>query len=208
MQDEAIALYRRFLDGDEKGLEELLSLFEHGLLRFIYSYVHDDALAQDILQEVFIQLYFKRSFKEQSGASFKTYLYKIARNKSLNAVKKRKRKKEISLEFLSEKHAPAVELESDQSASETAFSALLMRELSPQETLEKKERDLLLHNALKTLKGEYKEVLILRYFEDLSPETIAKITKRKPKQVYNLLSRGKVALKEILTSGEFKNEKL
>lgn len=207
MQDEAIALYRRFIDGDEKGLEELLSLYQRGLLRFIYSYVHDEALAQDVLQEVFIQLYFKRSFKEQSGASLKTYIYKIARNKSLNAMKKRKRKKEISLEYLAEKHAPAPESDQD-SANETAFSALLLKELSPQESLEKKLRDDALHRALAQLKSEYRETLVLRYFEGVSPETIAKITKRKPKQVYNLLARGRAALKEILQSGEFKNEEL
>ncbi len=208
MQDQAIALYRRFLNGDEKGLEELLSLYEHGLLRFIYSYVKDEALAQDVLQEVFIQLYFKRTFKERDGASLKTYIYKIARNKSLNAVKKRKRKKEISLEFLTEKHAPAPESDGGDSVSETAFSAFLLKAPSPQESLEKKQRDLAVHNALQRLKSDYKEVLILRYFDGLSPETIAKITKRKPKQVYNLLARGRVALKEILGSGEFKDEEL
>ena len=104
MQDDGIALYRRFLSGDERALEELIALYQRGLLRFIFGYVHDEALAEDILQEVFITLYFKRNFKEQSDASFKTYLYKIARNKSLNEIKKRKRKREISLEFLHEKN--------------------------------------------------------------------------------------------------------
>ena len=87
MQDDGIVLYHRFLDGDERGLEELIALYQRGLLRFIYGYVHDEGLAQDILQEVFIQLYFKRSFKERKNASLKTYIYKIARNKSLNAIK-------------------------------------------------------------------------------------------------------------------------
>ena len=100
MQEDGFTLYRRFLDGDEKGLEALISLYQRGLLRFIYGYVYDLALAEDIMQETFISLYFHRSFKPQENASFKTYLYKIARNKSLNALKKRKRKKELSLESL------------------------------------------------------------------------------------------------------------
>lgn len=87
MQDDGIELYRRFLDGDERGLEELIALYRHGLFRFIYGYVHDEALAEDLMQEVFIQLYFHRSFKERDDAGFKTYLYKIARNKSLNEIK-------------------------------------------------------------------------------------------------------------------------
>ena len=55
-----------------------------------------------------------------------------------------------------------------------------------------------MQRALLRLKAEYREVIILRYFDDLSPERIAQITKRKTKQVYNLLARGKTALKEEL----------
>ena len=92
MQDDGIALYRRFLSGDEGGLEQLISLYQRGLLRFIYGYVHDVFLAEDILTDVFFTLYYKRPFKETDNATFKTYLYKIARNKALNAVKKRNRR--------------------------------------------------------------------------------------------------------------------
>jgi RNA polymerase sigma-70 factor (ECF subfamily) len=208
MQDDGIVLYHRFLDGDERGLEELIALYQRGLLRFIYGYVHDEGLAQDILQEVFIQLYFKRSFKEQKNASLKTYIYKIARNKSLNAIKKRKRKKEISLDLLTKKHAPAVENENGETANGDTFSSYLLRELSPEESLEKKQRELALHTAMCRLNSDYREVLELRYFEGLPPEKIAKITKKKPKQIYNLLARGRVALKEILISGEFDDENL
>ena len=102
MQDNGIELYRRFLDGDTGGLEELISLYKCGLLRFIYGYVKDTGLAEDILTDVFMALYYKRSFREQDGATLKTYLYTIARNKSLNLLKKQKRRKEVSLETLNE----------------------------------------------------------------------------------------------------------
>ena len=199
MQDRGILLYRRFLDGDEGGLEQLIALYQRGLLRFIYSYVHDSALAEDIMQEVFIQLYFKRSFQPRDDASFKTYLYKIARNKSLNELKKRKRKKEISLEKLQEKNKEPTK------ANKTLTPSVLSP-LSPEffygenleETLEKEQRAHVLQSALDEINEEYRETLILRYFDGLPIETIAKITNKKVKQVYNLLSRGKVALKETL----------
>ena len=91
MQDNGIVFYRRFLSGDERGLEQLIALYQRGLLRFLYGYVHDIGLAEDILTDVFMTLYYKRSFKEQDDASLKTYIYKIARNKALNAIKKRNR---------------------------------------------------------------------------------------------------------------------
>ena len=93
-----------------------------------------------------------------------------------------KRKKEVSLENISRE-----------------TSAFFVGE-SLEEKTERKQRAIVLHKAIDGLKQEYKEVLLLRYFDGLSPERIAVITRRKIKQVYNLLSRGKVALKERLIS--------
>lgn len=195
MQDDGILLYRRFLDGDQGGLEELISLYQHALLRFIYGYVHDTGVAEDIFQEVFVEIYCRRSFKERDGVAFKTYLYTIARNKCLNAIKKRNRKRELSLDALMEKNA---------TLGESAFEepSSIGYGQRPDDTLEQSERDKALRLAISQLKQEYREVLILRYFEDLPPERIAQVTKRKIKQVYNLLARGKSALKdELLAQG-------
>lgn len=204
MQDDGIELYRRFLDGDERGLEELIALYRHGLFRFIYGYVHDEALAEDLMQEVFIQLYFHRSFKERDDAGFKTYLYKIARNKSLNEIKKRKRKREVSLDALTEKNVSPVTSDlfgGDTAASFSEDEQARFQSAAADEALESKQRAQTVHTAINRLKEEYREVLLLRYFDDLPPEKIAKITKRKVKQVYNLLARGKIALKEELLAG-------
>ncbi len=185
MQEDGLALYRRFLEGDERGLEELISLYQRSLLRFIYGYTRDLALAEDVLQETFIALYFHRNFQPRDGATFKTYLYKIARNKSLNAIKRRKRKKEVSLQsFISPLD--------DERKLQNFLS------VSPHAVLEEKERAQALQSALNKLPTEYRETLTLRYLEGLSPQEIAKITKRKVKQVYNLLARGKTALKRVM----------
>ena len=202
MQDDGVLLYRRFLNGDEGGLEELITLYQRGLFRFIYGYVRDEGLAEDIMQDVFVELYYKRNFQEKENASLKTYLYTVARNKSLNVIKKRKRKKEVSLDALMEKgETPA---SSDDALSLDAQEALYA--LSTDEQIESAENAKALHTAIGNVKEEYREVLLLRYFENLSPERIAQITKRKPKQVYNLLARGRAALKEELKKGGVDNE--
>ncbi len=189
MQDNGILLYRRFQNGDERALEDLIALYQRGLLRFICGYVHDIAVAEDILTDVFLTLYYKRSFKEKHGATFKTYLYKIARNKSLNYIKQQARRKELSLESLTEKGEGVFEEELD------------LYSPTPEGVLESNEQATIVRNALLSLKQEYREVLTLRYFEDLSPEMIATVTKKKTKQVYNLLARGKIAIKEALLAG-------
>lgn len=193
MQDNGIIFYRRFLNGDEGGLEDLIALYQRGLLRFIYGYVHDVALAEDILTDVFLTLYYKRSFKDRDGTGLKTYLYKIARNKALNAIRKRNRRKEISLDALAE--------QGTNGEAETEAQAFLYGEaLSPDKALERGERAKALYAALNKLHADYRQALILRYYDNAEPETIAKIMKKNTKQVYNLLARAKAALKEELQS--------
>ena len=191
MQEDGIVYYRRFLDGDEKGLEALISLYRHGLLRFIYAYVQDEALAEDVLVDVFLTVYYKRSFQERENATLKTYLYKIARNKALNLLKKQNRRREISLETLL--------FQSQIGEAEKRTLPFLKSDMpTPDELLEQKERTQKLYKALAKLRKEYKEVLLLRYIDGMSPEEIAHVLKKGQKQVYNLLARGKTALKKQL----------
>lgn len=197
MEDNGILFYRRFLEGDESALEQLIALYQRGLLRFLYGYVHDISLAEDIFTDVFTTLYYKRSFKEQNNASFKTYVYKIARNKALNALKKRNRRKEISLDSF---------IEDNGNGALNEAARLFYDESTPERILETQERTIVLEKAFRRIKQEYREVLQLRYFDDLTPEEIAKVTQKSPKQVYNLLARGKIALKEELLSGGSNNE--
>jgi RNA polymerase sigma-70 factor (ECF subfamily) len=190
MQEDGITLYNRFLRGDKRALESLIELYRSGLMRFIYGYVKDSFLAEDILEDTFLEIYFRRSFKDTGKASFKTYLYTIARNKSLNAIKKRKRKREVSIDALD------------------VDAAYFLSDSNTEERLESKHRKAALHAALFQLKEEYREVLLLRFFDGLSPQEIARITKRKQKQVYNYIARGKAALKELLTERGFLYEEL
>ena len=71
---------------------------------------------------------------------------------------------------------------------------------TPHTTLERNERNVKIYAALKRLREDYRETLILRYFDGLSPKQISKITGKTVKRVYNLLARGKTALKQELTA--------
>ena len=63
----------------------------------------------------------------------------------------------------------------------------------------KKERDKVLYLALDRLKDEYRQILYLIYFEDMSIEDAARVMKKTRKQIYNLILRSKEALKKELT---------
>lgn len=185
-EDNGIGCYRRFLAGDKEGLEELVALYQRALIAFIDGYVRDKALAEDVEIDVFFELYKRKKPFDERDASFKTYLFTIARNKALNVVKQRSRRRECPL-----KAAEA------RGAKEDAESALLG-----------KERAASVHSALEKLPEEYRETLYLKYFEELSPDEISAVTGRRKKQVYNLLARGRAALRELLTAEGFDYENI
>lgn len=68
------------------------------------------------------------------------------------------------------------------------------------------ERARAVHGAMEKLPEEYREAVYLKYFEGLSPEEIARVTGRRIKRVYNLLARGRAAMKEILTAEGIRND--
>ncbi len=186
MQDEGALFYGRFLSGDKRAWDDFILFYRRGLYRFIFSYVRDKGTAEDVLQNVFFRLYRFQTFKRQTNGTLKAYLYQIAKNESLNALKKRKRLKEISLEGLQ------AELE--------RTNALTYHCRFYEEQVEQTERARLVANGLSRLKKEYRQALKLRFFYGYTPQKIARVMKKDVKQVYNLLTRGKTALKTELQS--------
>lgn len=74
-------LYRRYLDGDEKSVDELMKRHEAGLILYITGYLHDVHEAEDLMIEAFAYLFTKRPSIRDGG--LKAYLYKTARNMAL-----------------------------------------------------------------------------------------------------------------------------
>ena len=169
MNDSGTILYRRFLAGDVKALEELVRIYSDALVRFAFSYVHDFQTAEDIMADTFASLMIKRkNFREI--AQFKTYLYKIARNKAIDYLRAQKRFLPITERSA---HSPSAE-----------------------EDLLRREREEQLYAHIQDLAPQYAEVLQLHYFEEFSVKEMCKILHKSTKQVYNLLSRAKLTLKE------------
>ena len=86
-RDRSAALYRDFLGGDMQALERLVQLHGDALTRFAYCIVKDADAAEDVTADTFAALIVKRK-KFREGATFKTYLYTVARNKAIDYVRK------------------------------------------------------------------------------------------------------------------------
>ena len=181
MEKEGEQLYERFLKGEKRAFEELVMRYADGLVCFAFCYLKDSAAAEDVAQEVFATLAFRR-FKLRKNVKFKTMLFAIARNKSIDKLRKRRRM------------VPIDDLENVLTSPETEDGAVM------------KERDETIYRCLQRLKDEYRDVLWLVYLQGMTIEETSFVLKKSVKQIYNLLARAKNRLKEELISEGFDNE--
>lgn len=178
--DNGASSYNRFLNGDNEALDELVAAYSDALVGFALCIVGDADVAEDIAADTFACLVVKRK-KFVEEAPFKAYLFKIARNKCTDYLRSSSRTGE-SFDF-------------ELFAGGNAEADILER-----------ERDRLIYAALAKLPAQYRDVLHLTYLEGFSINEIRKIMKKSAKQVYNLLSRAKSSLKEILIKEGIVNE--
>lgn len=182
--DGGIDNYQRFLDGDESALEPIIASYKDGLILFLNGFVGDLVTAEELTEEVFVKLVLKRPAFYRT-ATFKTWLYTIARNTAIDHLRRNKRT-QIPLE------------DCPQLADEEALERSYIRQ----------EEKRLLHSCLKELKPEYRQVLWLYYFEGFSCQQIGRIMRKTTHGVETLAYRARLALKNILIKEGFDYEGL
>lgn len=166
--------YRAFLDGDLTGFENLVLKYKDHLIYFLYRYVKDINEAEDLAQDAFVEVYIhKERYHFQSG--FKTYLYTIGRNKTIDFIRRQNR--HILVEALPEAYKEEEELE---------------------EKVIREEEKRIVNQALKQLKQEYQAAILLVDFEELSYKEAARILQKTIPQMKVLIHRARKALKKIL----------
>ncbi|MBR3766942.1 MAG: RNA polymerase sigma factor [Clostridia bacterium] len=182
--DNGASSYRRFLNGDETALIELVKEYRPGLQAYINSIVKNFAVAEDITEETFVKILVKKP-KDKGISSFKTWLYTIGRNLAIDWLRRNPYGRYIPFE----------KLENLQN-EEQRFEEQYFRE----------ERKLAVHRALESINPDYRQVLILSYFEEFSVEEISKIIKKTKRNTSVILHRAKKALKTQLEKENFNYE--
>ncbi len=183
--DNGAESYRRFLDGDRGAFDDLVNEYHDNLIFFIYGSVKNITVAEDIAADVFMELIVHKH-RYNFKSSFKTYLYSIARHKSIDYIRR----------------------ESRYSVTENDISELDLPDVKTlEDSVIENERQAAVHDAMKKLNEDYRTVLHLTYFENVTPDDICRIMKKNKKQVANLLYRAKEALSGVLLKGGiFENE--
>ncbi|MDD5361771.1 MAG: sigma-70 family RNA polymerase sigma factor [Ignavibacteria bacterium] len=171
--------------GDEQSYKMLVEDFGNKVFNTVLGLIQNHQDAEDITQEVFIEV-FKSVNKFRCDSSLSTWIYRIAINKSLETIRKNKRKKRFAfLHSFSDlkKEAEGV----------TDF-------VHPGVLLENKERSAVLFKAISKLPENQKITYNLSKVDGLSNKEIAEIMKMSIQSVESLLHRAKVNLKKYLTN--------
>lgn len=171
------ALIESFQAGDEFAFVGLYNRFKGPVYSFCYKMLLDSDAAEDVMQETFLRIYENRERLLKTSA-FKSWLFTIARNQCLNSI--RRSGKHISLsndshEVVSSQDTPVLEMEkSEQIRIVTAF--------------------------LESLKPDYREVIILREYQNLTYEEIAAITRTTVSAVKSRLFKARKKLAVMMES--------
>lgn len=172
--------------GDESAFKKLVDEWQDMVYNTALSIVQNEDDADDITQEVFIQVYQSvSSFKGES--KFSTWLYRITVNRALDHEKKKKAKKRFAFvqRIFGNEEAEQVQ--------PAEFN-------HPGVQLEKKERAAELFNALKQIPDKQRIAFTLHKLEGQSYQEIAEVMNTSLYAVESLIARAKTNLKKILSS--------
>jgi len=184
-------LMLRVRDGDAASFEVLLRRYRVPMVSYFRRMVRDQGLAEDLAQEVFLRVYKSRE-RYQPEARFTTWLYRIATNLALNAI--RDRKDEISV--------------TDRDGSDGG--PILERFVDPRPTVEHRlmqgDRERLIRQAIEGLPENQRAAVILHKYQEMDYRRIAGILSVSESAVKSLLFRAyetlRARLEPLLREGQ------
>lgn len=174
--DNGASSYHRFLMGDKNGLSQIVYDYYDGLVLYLYTWLNNLYDAEDMAQETFAVLISKKpAFKGKS--SFKTWLYAIGRNETVRYLRKNHRMKVSSPEEI------ILLATQEQDAAKEYFAG---------------EEKQVLYRCMLRLQSEFRRVLWLKYFEEMSANEIATAMGKTKSSVNHLILRAKDALEKAM----------
>lgn len=96
--DKGAESYGRYLQGDDSGLAELIKEYKDPLILYLNGFVCNICTAEELAEDTFVKIGIKKPRYNSKKASFKTWLYIIARNTALDYLRKCSKTSEILLE--------------------------------------------------------------------------------------------------------------
>jgi RNA polymerase sigma-70 factor (ECF subfamily) len=184
VRDDEAALVKAAKAGDHRAFEELVNRYERKIFRIAQNITHDQAEAEDAMQDAFMKAY-QHLGDFEGGSRFYTWLVRIAVNESLMRLRKR-RPNQFSLdEKIETEDAPIPRQIEDWGPS-------------PEQRYERSEMGSILSRVIEQLEPIYRVVFVLRDVAEISTEETAKMLGITVSAVKSRLLRGRLKLRELL----------
>src|SRR5467141_4231024 len=183
------ALLEGTLAGDEDAFAELVSRYRNQITSYIYRMTNDYDGAVDLAQETFVRVY-RAAERYQTTHAFSTYIYRIATNLAISELRKRKRRRLVSLTGF---------FQSRDGGEPQEFNPVDDKPLADTE-LVAAERRQAVQRAISTLPEKYRAPLILRDVDGKSYEEISCILQTSEGTVKSRISRARGFLREKMNA--------
>ncbi|MEZ6139580.1 MAG: sigma-70 family RNA polymerase sigma factor [Zavarzinella sp.] len=185
IHDPDIRLMLRVRNDDREAFAQLVQNYQTRMVGILRHIVGNAEEAEDLAQEVFLRVYRNRK-TYQPTARFSTWLFTIANNLAMNALRNKSKKNATSIDSPSHlgEHPKA-----DQLPDHGATPSFGMRQSELAEHVQR---------ALDTLNERQKLAVVLNKFEDMSYAEIAEIMSLTTKAVKSLLCRARLRLRAAL----------
>lgn len=161
------AILARFCNGEMEAYGELLHRFKREIYAYLRRYLGQDALAEDVFQNTFIQVY-QKAKQFEAGRKVKPWLYAIATHQAIDMLRKINRRSAVSLEQMAA---------GDEGENHTWIDSLASSESDPFDAMELAEQRQRVNLALETLPEHLRMTIILAYYQGLKYQDIADIMK-------------------------------
>ena len=173
--------------GDEAAFAELVNRYRNQITNYIYRVTNDYDGAVDLAQETFVRVY-GAMHRYRTDYAFSTYIYRIATNLAISELRKRKRRRLVSLTALfGEREQPGAREFDPPDAQPLQDTSLIER-----------ERSMAIANAIATLPEKYRTPLVLRDVEGQSYQEIARILEMSEGTIKSRISRARSFLRDKL----------
>jgi len=188
-------LISNYLGGDHKSLEFLIQRYLKPIYNFVYQYFRNSDEAEDVTQEVFVKMWRnlkkfnpKKSYfakiRNKQGKSFRAWVFSIAKNTSIDALRKKRSIPFSEFENEDGKNIFVEKLEDP---------APLPNKIFEQANLTK-----VLNSAIEKLSSKYRTVLLLRYDDHFTFQEIAESLGESPNTIRSRHRRALAYLNKIL----------
>ena len=175
-------------EGDETAFAELVRRYRNQIINYIYRMTLDYETAVDLAQETFIRVY-RAADRYQTSYAFSTYIYRIATNLAISELRRRKRRRLVSLTgFFQGRDKSEEATELDPPDATPLQDSVLVED----------ERRRAVARAIATLPDKYRAPLVLRDVEGRSYEEIAGILEMSEGTVKSRINRARSFLREKL----------